>query len=162
MMNLKSLLPATTDKCLKTITISVVTSPLHCHGHCLQQFTSGQPSSVIHSQFTGSHHLFIVQCFQSLQWCDFWLYRGTKGMCFQFSWASDSWHSTLSWYWTAAAAPAPGQPWDHEGKQPTNSPPLCTQTTMLFFTFITVLNTFYEIFNISSWNRLVFDDFSPL
>ena len=71
MMNLKSLLPATTDKCLKTITISVVTSPLHCHGHCLQQFTSGQPSSVIHSQFTGSHHLFIVQCFQSLQWCDF-------------------------------------------------------------------------------------------
>ena len=73
MINLNSLLPATTDKCLKMITISVVTSPLHCHGHCLQQFTSGQPSSVIDSQFTGSHHLFIVQCFQSFQWCDFWV-----------------------------------------------------------------------------------------
>ena len=71
MINLKSLLPATTDKCLKMITVSVVTSPLHWYGHCLQQFTSGQPSSVIHSQFTRSHHLFIVQCFQSLQWCDF-------------------------------------------------------------------------------------------
>ena len=58
-----------------------------------------------------------------------------------FSQIKDMWQETL-WCWAGAATTTPLQPHDQEGKQPIYLQPLCTQTTILFFTFRIVFNTF--------------------
>lgn len=71
MINLKSLLPATTDKCLKIDQDSSSHKSIALVWPLSPTIYLWAAIMVIHSQFTRSHHLFIVQCFQSLQWCDF-------------------------------------------------------------------------------------------
>ena len=45
------------------------------------------------------------------------------------------WLDHSGWFWAAAVSWAPGQPWNHERKQPTHLRSFCTHTTILVFTF---------------------------
>ena len=93
----------------------------------------------------------------------FLLYDGAKAICIQyklcskfcifiFTLVSCVESSPLLWFWASAGVMVHTQPRSHESTQLIlatyhNLPLLCSQTTILFFTFSTVLNKLHELLN---------------